>query len=74
MHVFGSSVRGDFRSDSDVDVLVRFREESMPTLGSMVELENELGNALDRDVDLVREESLERDLRERILDEAIPLL
>jgi len=72
--LFGSAVRSDFRPDSDVDVLVRFRPGTHPTLGPLADLENELGEALDRDVDVVRAESLGPELRGRVMAESVPLL
>ncbi|MGH7882306.1 MAG: nucleotidyltransferase family protein [Candidatus Dormibacteraceae bacterium] len=74
LHLFGSSVRSDFRPDSDIDIMVQFHPDMKPTLGSMVELENRLGDLLDRDIDLVREESLNSDFRKRVSAEAIRLL
>lgn len=74
LRLFGSSVRSDFRPDSDVDVLVGFRPGIKPTLASLVELANQLEDVLDRDVDVVREESLGPELRNRVVAEAVPLL
>lgn len=74
LRLFGSAVRSDFRPDSDVDVLVGYRPGTTPSLGSLVELGNELEAALDRDVDVVREESLGPEIRDRILAEAVSLL
>jgi len=72
--LFGSAVRSDFRPDSDVDVLVGFRPGTRPTLGSLADLENELEEALDRDVDVVRAESLGPELRGRVMADSVPLL
>jgi uncharacterized protein len=74
LHLFGSSVRSDFRPDSDVDVLVGFQPHVRPTVRGLVELGDQLEAALDRDIDLVREESLEPAMRDRVLAEAVPLL
>lgn len=74
LSLFGSSVRGDFRADSDVDVLVRYRPGTRPTLCSLLEVERVLEEAFGRDVDLVREETLPPELRDRIVAEAVPLL
>lgn len=72
--LFGSAVRSDFRPDSDVDVLVRYRPSTRPTLRSLMQVERALEDAFGRDVDLVREEALSPDVRERIVAEAVPLL
>jgi predicted nucleotidyltransferase len=47
---FGSHSRGDFRPDSDVDILVEFSE---PIGLEFVDLANELEGLLQRKVDLV---------------------
>ena len=74
LRLFGSAARTDFRHDSDVDVLVRFRTEVKPTLRSLISLERELEAAFGRDVDLVREEVLLPEARERTERDAVPLL
>jgi len=64
---FGSVLRDDFRSDSDVDVLVEFEPGEMPGLRFM-DIEEELSHLLNgRKVDLVREKYLNRRLRDRVL-------
>jgi hypothetical protein len=66
-------VRSDFRPDSDVDVLVRYRTGVRPTLRSLIDLERALEAAFGRDVDLVREETLPPEVRERVAREAVSL-
>lgn len=51
--IFGSALRGDFRSDSDVDVLVSFNSQAHVTLFDMVQMQEELKLIFGRDVDLV---------------------
>lgn len=74
LHLFGSAVRTDFRPDSDVDVLVRHRDGVRPSLDSIIGLEHDLERAFGRDVDLIREENLRPELRERVRTEAVSLL
>jgi uncharacterized protein len=74
LQVFGSAVRSDFRPDSDVDVLVRFQPDAKPSLFSMASLGDDLEAALGRDVDLLREEGLGPEIKERALAEAVSLL
>lgn len=73
LQLFGSAVRSDFRPDSDIDVLVRYREGVRPSLRSLMDLERSLEVAFGRDVDLVREETLRPEVRERIAHEAVAL-
>ena len=74
LKLFGSTVRSDFRPDSDIDVLLRFRDDVRPTLRSLIDLECALEVAFTRDVDLVREEVIDPEPRARIDREAVPLL
>jgi hypothetical protein len=57
--LFGSVVRGDFRPDSDVDVLVTFDPQSRWTLFDMVDMQDELSALLGRPVDLVSRRGVE---------------
>ncbi len=60
LSLFGSVTRGDFRPDSDVDVLVRFHPDAEPTLFEMVRMRDELEQILGRAVDLVSRSAVER--------------
>ena len=73
LHLFGSAVRTDFRPGSDVDVLVRHRDGVRLSLDSIIGLELDLERAFGRDVDLIREENLRPELRERVRTEAVSL-
>lgn len=68
--LFGSVLREDFRSDSDVDVLVEFEPDRLPTLFDMVDMENELTELLGRKADLRTAEDLSRYFRRRVLETA----
>ena len=69
--LFGSVLRGDFRPDSDVDVLVEFEPESVPGLLGVARMERELSVILSgRKVDLRTPEDLSRYFRQRVLKEA----
>lgn len=67
--VFGSYVRGEAQSDSDLDVLVEF--SAPPTLFEYVRLQNELSDRLGVRVDLVMKSGLKPVLGERILAEVV---
>ncbi len=71
LEVFGSYVRDERRSDSDLDILVTYRE--VPTLLGFIALENYLSDTLGVKVDLVMKDSLKPKIGERILREAIPV-
>jgi len=67
--LFGSRVRGDHRTDSDLDVLVTFLPEARPSLFTLVELELLLGDNLGVKVDLALKDSLKPFIGRRILAE-----
>ena len=71
MQVFGSYVRAEQRKDSDLDVLVTFRE--VPSLLTFIAIENYLSDLLGIKVDLVMKDSLKPKIGGRILREAIPV-
>jgi predicted nucleotidyltransferase len=57
--LFGSALRDDFRTDSDVDLLVSFAEDATWSLFDLVTMEDELSTLLGREVDLVERSALE---------------
>jgi predicted nucleotidyltransferase len=71
---FGSVFRADFRSDSDVDVLVRFSATSEWSLLDHIAMEEELTTFFGRPVDLVSRRAVEASRNEirrhHILDSA----
>ena len=71
--LFGSVLRDDFRSDSDVDVLVEFLPGHVPGL-RFVTIEREFSELLHgRRVDLVTPKFLNPRIREHVLSTAEPL-
>ena len=61
--LFGSALREDFRSDSDVDVLVSFGEGADWDLFDWVSMIEELKSIFGREVDLVEKTSLRNPFR-----------
>lgn len=62
LSVFGSTQRGDWRDDSDVDVMVRFAPEA--NIGfEFFELADELSKVFGRPVDLTTDRILENPYR-----------
>jgi hypothetical protein len=69
--LFGSVLRGDFRPDSDVDVLVEFEAQSVPGLFGVARMERELAAIFSgRKVDLRTPQDLSRYFRQSVLKEA----
>lgn len=71
VRVFGSVARGEADSESDVDFLVEVEPgRSLLDLGGLL---MELQELLDCQVDVVTEKGLRQRIRERVLNEAVPL-
>ncbi len=71
LRVFGSVVRGEVDSQSDVDFLVDLEPgRSLFDLGGLL---MELQELLGSEVDVVTEKGLRARIRERVLSEAVPL-
>jgi predicted nucleotidyltransferase len=69
LSLFGSVLRSDFRSDSDVDVLVEFIPGQKIGL-RIVTMEIELTEMLGRKVDLRTPEELSHYFRQKVVDSA----
>ena len=71
LRVFGSVARGEAGPDSDLDILVDL--ESGRSLLDHAQLQIDLEALLGRKVDVVTERGLRSHLRDRVLQDAIPL-
>lgn len=67
---FGSVLRSDFRSDSDIDVLVEFEPDHVPGLAFFA-MEEELAEILGRKVDLNTPQFLSKYFRDKVTKEAV---
>lgn len=68
LSLFGSTLKGTARPDSDVDLLVEFEPEARPSLLTMAQIEIELSALLDgRRVDLRTREDLSRYFRDEVV-------
>jgi predicted nucleotidyltransferase len=70
VRVFGSAARGD-EDAHDLDLLVEMGEGR--SLFDLIALSDELAEALGVEVDVLSDRGLSPYLRDRILDEAVPL-
>lgn len=66
---FGSVLRGDFRADSDVDVLVEFQPGHTPGLAFFA-MQRELSDILGRKADLNTADDLSPYFKQEVLNEA----
>lgn len=67
--LYGSALRPDFRSDSDIDMLVEFEPERTPGL-AFFSMQDELSRLLGRTVDLNTPHGLSKYFRDEVLREA----
>ncbi len=70
--IFGSCARGEMAVGSDIDMLVEIREDI--SLLDFIRIKQEITEALGRNVDLVEYDALKPLLRDRILNEQVPIL
>jgi uncharacterized protein len=68
--VFGSVPRADFRTDSDVDLLVEFEPGAQVGLMLLSRMQRELADLLDRPIDLVPRDGLKPSICESVLTTA----
>jgi len=71
IRVFGSTVRGDDRKDSDIDLLVDVDEgRDLFDVGAFL---MDLEALLHKKIDVVTENALHQKIRKTVLEEALPL-
>jgi hypothetical protein len=73
LELFGSWIWGEQTGQSDLDILVGFDPARKISLFDLVSLEEELSAYLGVKVDLVERDSVKPALRNRIMNEAVPL-
>ena len=72
--VFGSSIRNDFTSESDVDFLIDFRNSEEISLFDILDIQDYLQNITKRNVDIVETAGLVNPYRkEAIMNSKEPL-
>ena len=67
LELFGSVLRADFRSDSDVDLLVEFEPKARIGFLALSRMQRELAALLEHPVDLVPKDGLKPAIREDVL-------
>lgn len=71
LSLFGSILRPDFQSASDIDVLVEFEHGQTPSLMDLGGMQVELSELFGREVDLKTPGFLSRRIRESVMSEAV---
>ncbi len=62
---FGSILRDDFRTDSDIDVLVTFQPDAPWSMWDMLDMREQLQKLFGRNVDLVEKDALRNPFRRK---------
>ena len=70
LSIFGSAVRGDFRADSDIDVLIDIAPEARVGMIALHRMRDELARIFGRPVDLLTKNGINRHIRDAILSDA----
>ncbi len=68
--LFGSILTSDFNDVSDVDFLVKFEQDQIPTLFDLVDMETELCLIIGRKADLRTPNELSSYFRDKVLEKA----
>jgi predicted nucleotidyltransferase len=71
--IFGSYIRNENRTDSDLDLLVDFFHDFPMTLLKFINMENYLQDKLKIKIDLVMKDGLKEELKSIILKEVVYL-
>lgn len=69
--LFGSTARGSYRPDSDIDIMVELRSEEPLTVYDYVALKEYIARLFDRPVDVIDRSALKPHLRKPAADEAL---
>lgn len=70
LSVFGSTVHGEARDDSDLDILVEFIPGHVPGFFTFIDLQDELSAIFGRPVDLRTPQDLSKYFRDNVVKEA----
>jgi predicted nucleotidyltransferase len=70
LSLFGSVLHGDFRPDSDIDLLVEFDSDHIPGFFKLAHIERELSEIIGKKVDLRTPQELSKYFRDEVLSEA----
>lgn len=73
MGIFGSYVRGEQKSDSDIDILITLTDPPKISLLDLVDLQYYLSDLLEMDVDIAVKGNLRKRIGQRILSEVQPV-
>lgn len=68
--LFGSYVHGDFKDDSDVDILIEFTPAARIGFFKLAQIKRNMERFINREVDLLTPEAISKYFREEVLKDA----
>lgn len=71
LYIFGSVVHGTAKADSDVDMLVEFGPDARIGFFRFIRLQKVLSKILNCPVDLATPDSLHKQMKKQIMEEAV---
>jgi predicted nucleotidyltransferase len=72
LSLFGSVLRDDFTEESDIDLLVEFKPDYIPTFFKLAQMERELSSLFNgRKIDLKTPQELSPYFRQKVIQEAV---
>jgi predicted nucleotidyltransferase len=72
LSLFGSQLHGTSRPDSDIDLLVEFYPDQIPSFFEVARMEHEISEMLEgREIDLKTPMSLSPHFRKQVMEEAL---
>lgn len=72
LSLFGSVLRDDFTQESDIDFLVEFKPDYIPTFFKLAQMERELSSLFkERKIDLRTPQELSPYFRQKVIQEAV---
>ncbi len=72
--MFGSVARGEAAPESDLDLLVEYAPDTVPSLRELVALHEEIANLSGRKVEIVEYHLLRPRIRERVIQDQVPVI
>ena len=71
--LFGSFARGEEKSESDIDIMIRLKQSNTFSLFDLIGVERELGEKIGRKVDLATEKSIGHYIRNSVFNDLKPI-
>ncbi len=69
--IFGSFARNENKADSDIDILVEFKEGTLSLYEKKISIKNEIQSRFGLSVDICREKYIKNIFKKQIISEAL---